>query len=284
MSSSRGKKATVPASKKRKGTPSSSGPTAEVAAEQVQLADVIRTLLTTDPWELFFGIIKPTYLELTMELCSTFHLQTVMTNYNDPGTVQFFLGGLVLQLSVPEFGTALCLYTEEFKEENDLHALNCHIHRSLSQCWDALVLGAATYNPSRTKASALPPSLCTAAQESSLTLIGQMCPQGISSMLSMKMIEKRRGTYPPQYCLAQSTEEEAHKDITDDVPPQHEDPLSQPPPPSRQFMQRLHMLTSLNASLDSSSSVFNDLKTLMLLYNRFVSTQHLIATPTLPTI
>ncbi|PPS14579.1 hypothetical protein GOBAR_AA06002 [Gossypium barbadense] len=30
--------------------------------------------------------LLPTYLELTMELCSMFHLQTVMTNYDDPGT------------------------------------------------------------------------------------------------------------------------------------------------------------------------------------------------------
>ncbi|PPS03405.1 hypothetical protein GOBAR_AA17255 [Gossypium barbadense] len=45
------------------------------AIEQVQMADAIRALLTTDPWELFFGIIEPTYLELTIELCSTFHLQ-----------------------------------------------------------------------------------------------------------------------------------------------------------------------------------------------------------------
>ncbi|KAK5794228.1 hypothetical protein PVK06_035445 [Gossypium arboreum] len=44
------------------------------------MTDAIRALLTTDPWELFFGIIKPTYLELTMELYSTFHLQTVMTS------------------------------------------------------------------------------------------------------------------------------------------------------------------------------------------------------------
>ncbi|PPS16702.1 hypothetical protein GOBAR_AA03877 [Gossypium barbadense] len=51
--------------------------------------------------------------------------------------------------------------------------------------------------------------LNTAAQESSLTLIGQMSPQGISSMLSMRMIERHRGTYPPQYLLAQSIEEEA---------------------------------------------------------------------------
>ncbi|KAK5793431.1 hypothetical protein PVK06_034577 [Gossypium arboreum] len=57
------------------------------------------------------------------------------------------------------FGTALGLYTEEFKEENDLHAPNHHIYRSSSQCWDALVPGSATYNPSHSKASALPPSL-----------------------------------------------------------------------------------------------------------------------------
>ncbi|PPS05538.1 hypothetical protein GOBAR_AA15110 [Gossypium barbadense] len=147
-----------------------------------------------------------------MELYSTFHLQTGMTNYDDPGT--------------------------EFNEENDLHALNCHIHRSHSRCWDALVPGSATYNPSCSKESTLPPSLRhvidlayfitlaiqhqmewhrkgvisigpyvtrlaqqfgllnTAAQESSLTLIGQMSPQGISSMLSMRIIDKRRGTYP----------------------------------------------------------------------------------------
>ncbi|PPR88944.1 hypothetical protein GOBAR_AA31740 [Gossypium barbadense] len=211
MSSSREKKTAVPVSKKRKEA---------AAVEQVQLVDAIRALLTTDPWEIFFGIIEPTYLELTMELCSTFHLQTVMTNYNDPGTVQFHLGRLVRQLSAPEFET------------------------------DALIPGSATYTPSRSKASALPPSLRylhsilahtltgrmgvsplapmygarhfgllnTVAQESSLTLIGQMSLQGISSMLSMRMIDKLRGTYPPQYRLAQFIEEEAPEDITDDVP------------------------------------------------------------------
>ncbi|PPR93817.1 hypothetical protein GOBAR_AA26854 [Gossypium barbadense] len=66
--------------------------------------------------------------------------------------------------------------------------------------------------------------LNTSAQESSLTLIDQMSPQGISSMLSMRMTERCRGTYPPQYRLAQSIEEEAYEDNPDDVPPQHEDP------------------------------------------------------------
>ncbi|PPS17036.1 hypothetical protein GOBAR_AA03541 [Gossypium barbadense] len=168
-----------------------------------------------------------------MELCSTFHLQTVMMNYDDPNTVQFLLGGLVRQLSVPEFGAALGLYTEKFKKENDLHALSRHIHHSPLQCWDALVPDGATYNPSHSKALALPPFLSIVAQESSLTLISQMFPQSISSMLSMRMIERHRGTYPPQYHLAQSTEEEACEDIPDDVPPQHEDPPTQPPPPSR---------------------------------------------------
>ncbi|PPR84223.1 hypothetical protein GOBAR_AA36488 [Gossypium barbadense] len=263
MSSSLGKKATVPTSKKRKGVSSFSGPTAEAAAstgpaiEQVQLANAIRALLTIDPWEHFFGIIEPSYLEPTMELCSTFHLQTMMMNYDDPGTVQFYLSRLICQLSVPEFGTALGLYTEEFKEVNDLHALNRHIHRSPSRCWDPLVPGGATYNLSLSKASALPPSLrhlhtilahtttgSTATQESSLALFGQMSPQGILSMLSMRMIKKCRGTYPPQYCLAQSTKEEAYEDIPDDVLPQHEDPLTQPPPPSRPvhaICQHLHI-------------------------------------------
>ena len=107
MSSSKGKKTVVPALKKMKGASSSAGPTAKirhpllqfpygpqkelfqilqarplivghcihwVAVEQVQMADAIRALLTIDPWELFFGIIESTYLELTMELCSAFHL------------------------------------------------------------------------------------------------------------------------------------------------------------------------------------------------------------------
>ncbi|KAK5839319.1 hypothetical protein PVK06_008095 [Gossypium arboreum] len=66
----------------------------------------------------------------------------------------------------------------------------------------------------------------TVAQSSSLTLIGQMSPQGISSMLSMRMIEKRCGTYPPQYRIAQSIEEKDPKDIPDDVHPCHKDPLT----------------------------------------------------------
>ncbi|KAK5811471.1 hypothetical protein PVK06_026807 [Gossypium arboreum] len=201
-----------------------------------------------------------------------------MTNFDDPGMVQFHLGNLVCQLSVPEFGIALGLYTEAFMEDNELNTLHRHIHYSFSKCWDALVLSSASYNPSRSKASALSPCLRylhtisahtltgrlkstgvvnthdtyflwsmanghifdlayfialpihhqterhrrgvisigpyvtrldqhfgllnITAQSSSLTLIVQMSPQGISSMLHMRMIEKHRGTHPPQYHFA----------------------------------------------------------------------------------
>ncbi|KAK5842662.1 hypothetical protein PVK06_005043 [Gossypium arboreum] len=190
-------------------------------------------------------------------------------------------------------------------DDNELDTLHRYIHYSPSKCWKDLVPASTTYDPSRSKASALPPSLRylhailahtltgrrestgvvtthdayflwsmanehilnlayfialaiyhqteqyrrgvisigpyvtrlawhfrllnTVAQSSSLTLIGQMSPQGNSSMLSMRMIEKRCGTYPHQYLLIQSTKEEDPEDITDDVPPRHEDPLSQPP-------------------------------------------------------
>ncbi|PPS05903.1 hypothetical protein GOBAR_AA14749 [Gossypium barbadense] len=75
MSSSCGKKTAVPASRKRKEVALSSGPTMEIRHP-------------------FLQIVVLTYLEFTLELCSTFHLQTVMTNFDDPGTVQFRLGGL----------------------------------------------------------------------------------------------------------------------------------------------------------------------------------------------
>ncbi|PPR88655.1 hypothetical protein GOBAR_AA32028 [Gossypium barbadense] len=129
------------------------------AIEQVQLADAIRTLLSTDPWERFFAIIESTYLELTLELWSTFHLQVVMTNNEDPGTIHFRLGGLVRAMSVPKFGFALGLCTDEFMEEEDMNTLPRNIHISTSLCWKALAPLSSNYDLSRSKASALPHSL-----------------------------------------------------------------------------------------------------------------------------
>ncbi|KAH1129454.1 hypothetical protein J1N35_000832 [Gossypium stocksii] len=73
--------------------------------------------------------------------------------------VQFYLGGLVRQLRVPKFGVALGLYTEEFMDGKDLSELHRHIYYSPSTCWRALVPVSATYDPSRSKAIALSPSL-----------------------------------------------------------------------------------------------------------------------------
>ncbi|PPS13151.1 hypothetical protein GOBAR_AA07491 [Gossypium barbadense] len=218
MSSSRGKKTVVPASKKRKGASSSAGPTAKIrhpllqfprrpqeelfqilrprplimgccidwaTVEQVQMGDAIRALLTTDPWKMFFGIIESTYLELTMELCSTFHLQTE--------------GERALASSTPTTSTS---YGACRKAPDGVASEGGHLH------W-----------PPRDSTARHFGLLNIAAQESSFTLIDQMSPLGISSMLSMRMIERHRGTYPPHYRLTQSTKEEAYKDIPDDVPP-----------------------------------------------------------------
>ncbi|PPS00207.1 hypothetical protein GOBAR_AA20453 [Gossypium barbadense] len=243
MSSSRGKKTAVLASKKRKRASSSAGPNAKIRHPLLQFP--------RGPQEELFQILRAR--PLIAGHCTDWIAveQTVMTNYDDPGTVQFRLGRLIRQLSIPEFGAALGLYTEEFKEENELHALSRHIHFSPSKCWHTLALGTASYNPSRFKASVLPPSL---------------------------------RTYPSQYRLTQSTEEEAYEDIPDDVPPQHEGPPLSHHHLLVQFMRWLHTLTSLSASLDLSNSVFNDLTTLMLLYSRFVSTSISHRRPTSRTI
>ncbi|PPR92319.1 hypothetical protein GOBAR_AA28354 [Gossypium barbadense] len=216
-----------------KGASTSSGPTANVChpflSRTSSVCEAIRALLTTNPWELFFGIIELTYLEITMELCSTFHLQTVITSYDDPSTVQFCLGGLVCQLSFPEFGTALGLYTKEFKKENDLHALNHHIHRSPSRC---------------SKASALPPSLRYLHAILAHTITGQRESTSVANIHDAYFLWCMSDglIIDLDYFIALAIQhqmerhgkgEEAYEDTPDDVPPQHEDPPTQLPPPSR---------------------------------------------------
>ncbi|PPR84848.1 hypothetical protein GOBAR_AA35863 [Gossypium barbadense] len=221
------------------------------AVEQVQLTDVICALLSTDLWEQFFAITKPTYLELTLELCSNFHLQVVMTNNDDPSTIHFRLDGLFRLMSVPEFGVSLGLYTDKFMEEEDMNALPRNIHISPSfrskasallpsllylhailahtltgrrESTDVLTTHDAYYlwcmanaymtdlayfiafaihhqielhrkgvisiGPYVTHLARHFSLLNTAAQSSALTLIGQMSPQGITTMLHMRMIER----------------------------------------------------------------------------------------------
>ncbi|KAK5793461.1 hypothetical protein PVK06_034609 [Gossypium arboreum] len=102
-----------------------------------------------------------------------------MTEFDDPSTVQFRLGGLVHKLSVLEFGVALGLYTEEFMDDDDFDSLHRHIYCSSSNCWKALVPASATYDPSRSKASALAPSLRYLHAILAHTLIGRQESTGV---------------------------------------------------------------------------------------------------------
>ncbi|PPS06277.1 hypothetical protein GOBAR_AA14369 [Gossypium barbadense] len=71
--------------------------------------------------------------------------------------------------------------------------------------------------------------LNTAAQSSALTLIRKMSPQGITTMLHMRMIERRLRIDPPQYRFSHAIDEEDLEEIPDNVPPQHEEPSTAPP-------------------------------------------------------
>ncbi|PPS00077.1 hypothetical protein GOBAR_AA20590 [Gossypium barbadense] len=217
---------------------------------------------TWDVIRLFFEIVEP-----TLEFYLTFHLQTIMTNFENHGMVQFYLGGLVRQDLVPTSATydpscskalalllslrylhAILAYTLTGRREStgfvtthDAYFLwsmaNGHVldlayfialairHQTERHRRGVIFIG--PYVTGLARHFGL---LNIVAQSSSYTLIGQMSPQGISSMLSMRIIGKRRGNYPPQCRLMQSTKEEDPEEITDDVPPRHEDPPSQPPP------------------------------------------------------
>ncbi|PPS02897.1 hypothetical protein GOBAR_AA17768 [Gossypium barbadense] len=270
MSSSRGKKTVVPASNKRKGASifcgsnhenSSPSSTVSTRAPRRALPNTSSLTFSSRPLHRLGcrrtspdgAVLRDNQADIPRAHDGTL-LNVPSTDRND-------------KLSVPEFCAALGLYTEEFREENKLHSLSRHIHFSHSKCWHTLAPNTASYNPSRSKASILPPSLrylytilahtitgrrestgvintydvyflrCmsqghiidltyfiahaiqyqterhrkgvisigpyvtrlarhfgllnTTAQESSLTLIGQMSPQGISSMLSIRMIERR---------------------------------------------------------------------------------------------
>ncbi|KAH1106902.1 hypothetical protein J1N35_010670 [Gossypium stocksii] len=56
-----------------------------------------------------------------------------------------------------------------------------------------------------------------------------MSPQGISTIVHMKIIERLRGVDSPQYRLLHSDSQNDLEDFTDDVPLHHEDPPHSPP-------------------------------------------------------
>ncbi|PPS10048.1 hypothetical protein GOBAR_AA10596 [Gossypium barbadense] len=192
---------------------SSSGPTVEghcidwAAVEQVQLADAIWALLTTDPWELFFGIIEQHISN------SRWNYAQCLATYNPSRSK-----ASVLPLSLRYLHAILTHMITGMREStgiintHDAYFLWCMLHGHVIDL--AYFIALAIQHQ-------------TEWHRKGVICIGPyMSSQGISSMLSMRMIEKRRGTYPPQYRLAHSTEEEAPEDITDDVPPHHEDPMS----------------------------------------------------------
>ncbi|PPR93982.1 hypothetical protein GOBAR_AA26689 [Gossypium barbadense] len=86
----------------------------------------------------------------------------------------------------------------------------------------------------------------TLEMSSTLTLVVQMFPQGISSMIYMRMIERRHGFDPPQYRLARSDGQDDPEDITENVPPFHKDP---PPPPSQSHCPAAATLTDISEQL-----------------------------------
>ncbi|PPS02753.1 hypothetical protein GOBAR_AA17912 [Gossypium barbadense] len=228
MSSSRGKKTAVPASKKRKGASSSSGPTAKIRHPFLQFP--------IGPQEELFQILRARPL--------------IAGRCIDWATVEQVR--LVHQLSVPEFSTTLGLYTEEFKEKNGLHALNRHIHCSPSRCWGtpgeekalaslplttsttygvdgAISEGGHLYWPLCDPTSA---TLWAPRHRSTRIILDPYWPDVSSRHLEHAKHEydrKAPRNLPSSISSRPIYRGGGLEDIIDDVPPQHEDPASQPP-------------------------------------------------------
>ncbi|PPS00977.1 hypothetical protein GOBAR_AA19689 [Gossypium barbadense] len=269
------KKSAIPASKKRKGASSSSGPTTKIChpflqfpngpqeelfqilrvqplatgrcinwatVKQLQMADAIWVLLTTDPWKLFFGIIGSTYLELTIELYSTFHLQTVMTRYDDLGTAYIrrnserrmnYMLSVATYISLPRSAGTLWplawpphTITKRLKSTGIVNTHDVYFLWCMSQghvidlaYFIALEIQHQTERHRKGVISITP----------YVTRLAQHF--GLLNTAAMRMIERHQGTYPPQYRLAQSIEEDTYEDISDDAPICQYLHISSPVPP-----------------------------------------------------
>ncbi|PPR85574.1 hypothetical protein GOBAR_AA35116 [Gossypium barbadense] len=232
MSYSRGKKTAILVSKKKNGALSSSGPTAKIHHPFLQFP--------IWPQEELLQILRARPL----------------------------IAGRCIDWAVVE---------QEFKEENDLDILNRHIHHSLSgagrrestsvvNTHDAYFYGVCCTGTSLTLLISLPSPFntrwCGIGRGSSPLapmLLGWLilwAPQhrgpGIIldphwpdvSTRHLEHAKHEDDRKAPRYRLAQSTKEEAPEDITDDVPPQHEDTPSQPPPPSPDLSAPPHLIAT----------------------------------------
>ncbi|PPS05612.1 hypothetical protein GOBAR_AA15036 [Gossypium barbadense] len=74
----------------------------------------------------FFTIIKPTYSELALEFCTTFHLHHVMNTHDEPGTIIFRLGGLT------DLTTSIVPYDASRSKATPLPPILRYIHAILT--------------------------------------------------------------------------------------------------------------------------------------------------------
>ncbi|PPS13900.1 hypothetical protein GOBAR_AA06681 [Gossypium barbadense] len=177
------------------------------AVEQVQLADTIRPLLSTDPWE---RCSKASALPPSIRYLHDILAHTLIGRRESTGVVTTH-DAYYLWCMANEHMTNLAYF---------IAFAICHqIERHRK--------GVISIGPYVTRLARHFGLLNTVAQSSALTLIGQMSPQGMTTMLHMRMIECRRGTDPPQYCLSNAIDEEDLEDILDGVPPQHEEPSTE---------------------------------------------------------
>ncbi|PPR99377.1 hypothetical protein GOBAR_AA21289 [Gossypium barbadense] len=181
MSNPSGKNTAVPTSKRRKGAASSSSPTAKIRHPFLQFPlgpqEELFQILRARPLGLFFEIIELTCIELTLELCSTFHLQVVMTQFDDPGMVQFCLGGRRESTRVVNTHEAYFLWS---MANGHVFDLAYFIALAISHQTEWHRKGVISIGPYVTHLAQYFGLLNMASQASSLTLIGQMSPQGIS--------------------------------------------------------------------------------------------------------
>ncbi|PPS09394.1 hypothetical protein GOBAR_AA11250 [Gossypium barbadense] len=247
MTNTRGKSTVVvPALKKRKGP----GATSSSASVEVGLADEVRAFITTASWNRFFNIIEPTYMELTLEFCSTFYLQRVMSSHDEHGTITFRLGGLVRHMNVLEFGAVLGIYTDKFMGADNFLHLYRHIHYSPSCCWTVITASQIPYDASRSKATSLSPVLRYIHALLAHTLTARRESTGVTD-------RHRKGSIclsPYVTHLARHTGpvlDPYIKDFTDDVPPYHEDP---PQPPPLSYRHAPSAASSLGVSSEEFAS------------------------------
>lgn len=74
------------------------------AFQIVGLFSLVHTQLDVTPWERFFAIVESIYIDLTLEFCSIFFLQTVLLLKDNPRAISVHLRDVTQYLSIVGFG------------------------------------------------------------------------------------------------------------------------------------------------------------------------------------